>query len=156
MQVKYVFAFLIIDFLVILLLLSRLVIQISVRYLLPVQTNFIIFTILSLLCVLLLLIIDVLFDHSSCNKTKDNVDSLWHNRLGHVPFVKLRSISTLQANFSPKQPFSCNICPMARQSRLSFSHNKSQTKFIFELLHIDLWGPYLCLHMTITSTSLHW
>lgn len=41
------------------------------------------------------------FDNDSYTPTNDNVD-LWHNRLGHVPFVKMRNIPTLPANFSPK------------------------------------------------------
>ena len=85
---------------------------------------------------------NVLDDHNSCNVAGDNVDLLWHNRLGHVPFAKMKSITDLLAVFSPKQPFSCNICPMSRQQRLPFNHSNSQTKSIFELLHIDLWGPY--------------
>ena len=80
----------------------------------------------------------VMADHNS----GDNVDLLWHNRLGHVPFVKMKSIIGLPVIFSSKQPYCCNICQMSRQQRLPFSHSTSQTKSIFELLHIDLWGPY--------------
>ena len=86
--------------------------------------------------------VDVLDDHNSCSTTGYNVDLLWHNRLGHVPFIKMKSITDLPVIFSPKQRFSWNICPMSRQQRLPFSHSISQTKSIFELLHIDLWGPY--------------
>ncbi|XP_075080014.1 uncharacterized protein LOC142165337 [Nicotiana tabacum] len=52
--------------------------------------------------------------------TENNVNVLWHNRLGHVPFVKMKRITSIPANFSPKQPFTCTICPMARQERLPF------------------------------------
>ncbi|XP_075108848.1 uncharacterized protein LOC107790769 [Nicotiana tabacum] len=37
--------------------------------------------------------------------SKNNVNVLWHNRLGHVPFVKMKRIASISANFSPKQPF---------------------------------------------------
>lgn len=73
---------------------------------------------------------------------KDDVDLMWHNRLGHVPFSKMKDISSIPAHFSSKQPFLCNICPMARQTRLPFPEKTTFTKHIFELLHIDLWGPY--------------
>ncbi|XP_019224191.1 PREDICTED: uncharacterized protein LOC109205890 [Nicotiana attenuata] len=68
---------------------------------------------------------------------ENNVNVLWHNRLGHVPFVKMKKITSIPTNFSPKQPFNCTICPMA-----TFSQKTSTTNKIFELLHVDLWGPY--------------
>ena len=49
-----------------------------------------------------------------------NDEILWHARLGHVPFLKMRNISAIPVNFSPKQPFTCNICLMARQTRMPF------------------------------------
>jgi len=53
-----------------------------------------------------------IFSHTC---TGNNVNVVWHNRLGHVPFVKMKSISTIPITFSSKQPFMCSICPMARQ-----------------------------------------
>lgn len=44
-------------------------------------------------------------------------------------------------NFPPKQPFTCNICPIARQTRMPFPESTSITTKIFELLHVDFWGP---------------
>ncbi|XP_015167311.1 uncharacterized protein [Solanum tuberosum] len=72
----------------------------------------------------------------------NHVDIVWHNRLGHVPFVKMRDISTIPVKFSAKQPFMCSICPMARQERLPFKPRTTLTSHTFELLHVDLWGPY--------------
>ncbi|XP_070035124.1 uncharacterized protein [Nicotiana tomentosiformis] len=72
----------------------------------------------------------------------NNVDYLWHNRLGHVPFIKIWKISTIPANFPPKQPFICSICPMARQAKLPFPERTTSSTKILELLHVDLWGPY--------------
>ncbi|KAH0738712.1 hypothetical protein KY290_037417 [Solanum tuberosum] len=74
--------------------------------------------------------------------TGNNVDVVWHNRLGHVPFVKMKSISTIPITFSSKQPFMCSICPMARQERLPFKPRTSISSQLFELVHVDLWGPY--------------
>ncbi|XP_070029778.1 uncharacterized protein [Nicotiana sylvestris] len=93
----------------------------------------------------------------SCNKTDifsansspicsassgNNVDYLWHNSLGHVPFVKMRKISALPVSFAPKQPFVCSICPMARQTRLPFPERTTSSTKIFELLHVDI--PSCC------------
>lgn len=36
----------------------------------------------------------------------------------------------------------CVICPMARQSKLPFPSNSISTKHVFELIHMDTWGPY--------------
>lgn len=36
----------------------------------------------------------------------------------------------------------CQICPLAKQSRNSFSHSNIKSKAVFELIHVDVWGPY--------------
>uniref|UniRef100_M1D8Y3 Retroelement pol polyprotein n=1 Tax=Solanum tuberosum TaxID=4113 RepID=M1D8Y3_SOLTU len=72
----------------------------------------------------------------------DDTEFLWRARLGHVPFVKMRIISTIPLKISNKQPFICTICPMARQTKMPFPESITATNSIFELLHIDLWGPY--------------
>lgn len=36
----------------------------------------------------------------------------------------------------------CQICPTARQGRQSFSHSSIKTDRAFQMLHIDIWGPY--------------
>ena len=77
--------------------------------------------------------------HFSFNQ--DN-EFLWHARLVHVPFVKMKDISTIPLKFSNKQPFTCTIYPMARQTRMLFPESVTTTSSIFELLHVDLWGPY--------------
>lgn len=38
-----------------------------------------------------------------------SVDHLWHTRLGHVPFGKMKGISTIPFSFAPKQPFTCTV-----------------------------------------------
>ncbi|KAH0715981.1 hypothetical protein KY285_008848 [Solanum tuberosum] len=61
--------------------------------------------------------------HSNCSPAETYTDEfLWHARLGH--------------------PFTCVICPMARQTRIPFPESTTSTTKAFELLHIDLWGPY--------------
>uniref|UniRef100_A0A0V0IVR9 Putative ovule protein n=1 Tax=Solanum chacoense TaxID=4108 RepID=A0A0V0IVR9_SOLCH len=54
----------------------------------------------------------------------------------------MRGISTIPIHFSNKQSFTCTICPMARQIRMPFPDSTTTTTKVFELLHIDLWGPY--------------
>ncbi|KAL0297014.1 UNVERIFIED_CONTAM: Retrovirus-related Pol polyprotein from transposon RE1 [Sesamum radiatum] len=70
---------------------------------------------------------------SSCNNV------LWHRRLGHP------SMSVLKHTPIPNSSSTiadCMICPMAKQTRLPFATSSIQSKDVFELVHVDLWGPY--------------
>lgn len=69
-------------------------------------------------------------------------DIFWHYRLGHVPFSKMKDISVLKPFLSTKQSFPCPVCPLARQTRLSFSDSSIHSTAPFQLIHIDTWGPY--------------
>lgn len=70
------------------------------------------------------------------------MDWFWHQRLGHVPYHKMKSIPWLSHLISHKQSFICSICPMARQQRLSFPESHIHLTTPFQLIHIDIWGPY--------------
>lgn len=72
---------------------------------------------------------------------------LCQNRLGHLPLNKIKQFSLSKesycsANHTVVDSFVCNICPQARKHRLSFPHSQIHTNSIFELIHIDTWGPY--------------
>ena len=36
----------------------------------------------------------------------------------------------------------CPICPLAKQTRLVFPVSNSRTTSSFDMVHMDLWGPY--------------
>lgn len=36
----------------------------------------------------------------------------------------------------------CNVCPCAKQTRIPFPISTSKSFACFDLLHMDLWGPY--------------
>lgn len=36
----------------------------------------------------------------------------------------------------------CTICPLAKQHRLPFPHSTSMSSLPFQLLHVDIWGPF--------------
>lgn len=66
---------------------------------------------------------------------------LWHIRLGHLPFNKIQIIfPELKGKESDESCF-CTICPLARQTRSSFSKKNKDTESVFQLMHIDVWGP---------------
>ncbi|CAM8942273.1 unnamed protein product [Rhodiola kirilowii] len=75
--------------------------------------------------------------------SKDNL-LLWHYRLGHI------SIKNLAENFKDhvtsatcnKNTFHCDICPLAKQTRLQFPNSTTHSTHIFELVHGDIWGPF--------------
>lgn len=72
-----------------------------------------------------------------------NIDkNLWHVWQGHLPISTMRYISVLPQSTIFKEDILCSICPMARQHRLPFPDSTSFTSHIFELIHIDTWGPY--------------
>ncbi|KAL5812533.1 hypothetical protein ACOSQ3_027483 [Xanthoceras sorbifolium] len=69
---------------------------------------------------------------------------IWHNRLGHLSFKKLDSIKDkLQCDVSRLHRVEpCYICPLAKQRRLSFYSHNNLSKFPFDIVHCDTWGPY--------------
>lgn len=68
---------------------------------------------------------------------------LWHVRMGHAPFFKLKVLFPELDIKSIKDTFLCTICPASRQSRLPFHNSNTNTTHAFDLLHIDIWGPYI-------------
>lgn len=54
----------------------------------------------------------------------------------------MKHISALSHNAFVSDPHPCSICPLARQHKLPFPKSTSSTSHIFELIHIDTWGPY--------------
>ncbi|PWA96217.1 hypothetical protein CTI12_AA041970 [Artemisia annua] len=71
----------------------------------------------------------------------NNNIALWHSRLGHPSHSVLQQIKHISVS---KQCTShiCDICPMAKQHALPFSSSSFHATSMFELIHVDLWGPY--------------
>ncbi|KAK9079847.1 hypothetical protein SSX86_001520 [Deinandra increscens subsp. villosa] len=67
--------------------------------------------------------------------------AIWHSRLGHLPFYKLKTLN-LSSSTSFDTSCPCDIYPKARQHKLPFPHSSRSTSAPFELIHIDVWGPY--------------
>ncbi|KAL2232434.1 UNVERIFIED_CONTAM: Retrovirus-related Pol polyprotein from transposon RE1 [Sesamum indicum] len=66
---------------------------------------------------------------------------LWHKRLGHPSANVLSHISSLNLNKSIEPPV-CHVCPLAKQARTPFPSSTSTSSILFELVHVDIWGPY--------------
>ncbi|KAK9669742.1 hypothetical protein RND81_13G151400 [Saponaria officinalis] len=66
-----------------------------------------------------------------------------HNRLGHLPLYKLKLLDVCNAFPNNENELnSCSICAKSRQYRLSFPKSSTTSSTAFELVHIDVWGPY--------------
>lgn len=76
--------------------------------------------------------------------SKDSLQhaKLLHLRLGHLPFPRMKIIFPTLDIKAMQDTFVCSICPLARQTRLSFPRRHVKTTSPFEMLHVDVWGPY--------------
>ncbi|CAH9086226.1 unnamed protein product, partial [Cuscuta europaea] len=72
----------------------------------------------------------------------DNKNDVWHYRLGHLPFNKLKSIVDCTAHPHMNKNILCDICHFAKQKRLPFPDNTSYASHAFDLVHMDVWGPF--------------
>ena len=73
--------------------------------------------------------------------TRSNNTSLWHSRLGHPSIPVLKQIKSI--SISCNSDFShCNICPLAKNHASPFTLSDSHALFPFELIYVDIWGPY--------------
>lgn len=73
------------------------------------------------------------------------VDSaLWHSRLGHPSYEKIDVLhATLGINKRNKdETVHFSICQKAKQKHLSFPSKNNMSTHIFDLIHIDTWGPF--------------
>ena len=64
---------------------------------------------------------------------------LLHYRLGHPSFSYLRRL--FPSLFSKKESFTCEICLLAKHTRVPFPVQSYQPSRLFSLIHGDLWGP---------------
>ncbi|GKC68739.1 hypothetical protein Tco_1101337 [Tanacetum coccineum] len=71
---------------------------------------------------------------------KDVTMEFFHGRLRHTPASKVIPVDNCKhENISH---FPLNTCMLAKQHRLSFPKSNTRSLIPFELLHVDLWGPY--------------
>lgn len=83
-------------------------------------------------------------EESVCNQVV-SVD-IMHARLGHGSLSKMQHLSFY--NCKHVNNFFCDTCSLAKHHRLPFNSSKSIAKSMFDLLHIDLWGPYKVPNIT--------
>ena len=82
----------------------------------------------------------------SSNSVRHSNDSfhVWHCRLGHPSSTRMSFISKFLpfVSGSVNSVHDCKICPLAKQKRLPFPNNNNLSTSAFDILHVDIWGPY--------------
>ncbi|XP_074283739.1 uncharacterized protein LOC141608274 [Silene latifolia] len=77
----------------------------------------------------------------SNNCMKDTDLYLLHQRLGHTSMDKLKHVSGAQLCNGTKS-FDCQICILSKHHAIPFPRSNSHASTCFELVHMDVWGPY--------------
>ncbi|XP_019258588.1 PREDICTED: uncharacterized protein LOC109236813 [Nicotiana attenuata] len=70
--------------------------------------------------------------------------ALWHKRLGHVSNIVLRKLFAAKLASINDTINKCSVYPCARKTRLPFPSSCIKTVAAFDLIHLDVWGPYNC------------
>lgn len=65
---------------------------------------------------------------------------LLHTRLGHVSLSKMQHIPGYDCKHMHE--YNCSVCLHSKQHKLPFPVSMSKANQCFDLIHIDLWGPY--------------
>ncbi|KAL3651564.1 hypothetical protein CASFOL_004566 [Castilleja foliolosa] len=65
---------------------------------------------------------------------------MWHRRLGHPSDKVLKMILVMSGVRQNNNV--CDACLRAKQPRSSFPFSANRASCTFELIHLDLWGPY--------------
>ena len=68
--------------------------------------------------------------------------TLWHRRLGHPSPNRLQLLAKTIPGVSCSVDKVCDVCPLAKQTRLSFNLSTISTTKPFALIHCDIWGPH--------------
>lgn len=83
----------------------------------------------------------------SVSSSVNNVNAhVWHHRLGHLSFQKLKllkdQLHMLCNKDGSHMSIPYDICPLAKQRRLSFTSHNHISPNAFDLIHCDTWGLY--------------
>ncbi|XP_074297482.1 uncharacterized protein LOC141628210 [Silene latifolia] len=76
----------------------------------------------------------------SSNAAQQTNVALFHSRLGHSSVEKLKHVNPVMMQGVNKM--FCETCVLAKHHSLPFHRNLSHAKKCFDLVHMDLWGPY--------------
>ena len=67
---------------------------------------------------------------------------LWHKRLGQPSKAHIKTLAKSIPRITLCPSIDCNVCPLAKQTRLPISLSSISIVEPFELIHCDIWGSY--------------
>jgi len=83
------------------------------------------------------------------SKNLDTKDlALIHARMGHISLSKLIHLDNSLLSAKTRNDIACDTCQLAKFHSFPFPLSKSIALKPFDLVHVDLWGPY-----KVTDTS---
>jgi len=73
---------------------------------------------------------------------------LWHLRLGHLSHDRMQCMNKLYSYISASPRVACDVCQLSRQKKLPFTISQNNTHAMFDLVHVNIWGPFStdCIH----------
>jgi len=72
---------------------------------------------------------------------------LWHFRLGHYGNKTIDQICTRFPYIQYLNKTACDIWHYAKHHKLPFSHSSTTSTAIFDLTHVDIWGPMSVIYV---------
>ena len=93
---------------------------------------------------------------TNINKSCVDIDTtkLWHFRMGHLSYDRLKFFSSYYSNISIGYVHPCDACLFAKQKRLPFPFSSTKSTQFFDLLHVDIWGPFN--HVFVEGYKYFW
>lgn len=68
--------------------------------------------------------------------------ALWHFKLGHVSLARMKLMFKEFPSIHVNKNAICDTCHFLKQKKLSYKINTNRASKPFELVHMDIWGPY--------------
>ncbi|XP_019192706.1 PREDICTED: uncharacterized protein LOC109186961 [Ipomoea nil] len=70
---------------------------------------------------------------------------IWHQRLGYFPVNKMHLLKGVSLHSN--KTLACDVCHLAKHKRSVFPLSTSTTNACFDLIHADIWGPFVVSSM---------
>lgn len=87
---------------------------------------------------------------TSCIVNSVDIQTI-RDKLGHISWSKLKHISEFQ---NVDSSIRCYTCQPSKFHKIPFTSNHNKSTTPFELIHIDIWGPYKYLALDGSSHFL--
>ena len=86
--------------------------------------------------------LSAIFHPFTATMSSSSLSFLWHAGLGHPSDVKLQALGQVFPFLQKSCNDLCKVCPLAEQKHLPFPFNNKLSSYDFDLIHLDVWGPY--------------